>query len=94
MQPLEAVAVAGAGVAAGIINVVVGSGTLITFPVLLAVGYPPLTANVSNGALNAPVITGLYDNSVNDGAEVDGTLNGGAVSAWAFGVAWSAAWTD
>ena len=29
-------------------NVVVGSGTLITFPALLAVGYPPLVANVSN----------------------------------------------
>jgi hypothetical protein len=49
VQPLQAVAVVAAGVAAGIINTVVGSGTLITFPVLLAVGYPPLTANVSNG---------------------------------------------
>jgi uncharacterized protein len=49
VSPLQAVAVAVAGVLAGIINVVVGSGTLITFPVLLAVGYPPLTANVSNG---------------------------------------------
>lgn len=49
MQVLEAVAIAAAGVAAGTINTVVGSGTLITFPVLLAVGYPPLTANVSNG---------------------------------------------
>jgi hypothetical protein len=42
-------AVAAAGVAAGMINTVVGSGTLVTFPVLLAVGYPPITANVSNG---------------------------------------------
>jgi len=41
-----AVFVAGAG--AGAINVVVGSGTLITFPVLLAVGLPPVTATVSN----------------------------------------------
>src|SRR6266702_4113968 len=49
VQPLQAVAVAGAGVVAGMINSVVGSGTLVTFPVLLAVGYPPLTANVSNG---------------------------------------------
>ena len=30
------------------INVVVGSGTLVTFPVLLLFGYPPLTANISN----------------------------------------------
>jgi uncharacterized membrane protein YfcA len=37
-----------AGVAAGTINTVVGSGTLITFPTLLAVGVPPVTANVSN----------------------------------------------
>ncbi|MDQ6686722.1 MAG: sulfite exporter TauE/SafE family protein [Actinomycetota bacterium] len=44
----EALAVLLAGVAAGTINTVVGSGTLITFPVLLAVGVPPLTANVSN----------------------------------------------
>jgi uncharacterized membrane protein YfcA len=49
VQPLQAVAVAAAGVVAGMINTVVGSGTLITFPVLLAVGYSPLTANVSNG---------------------------------------------
>jgi uncharacterized membrane protein YfcA len=37
-----------AGLAAGTINTVVGSGTLITFPTLLAVGIPPVTANVSN----------------------------------------------
>ncbi len=39
---------AAAGLGAGAINAVVGSGTLITFPVLLAVGYPPVLANVSN----------------------------------------------
>src|ERR1700710_1319763 len=37
-----------AGIAAGTINTVVGSGTLITFPTLLAIGLPPVTANVSN----------------------------------------------
>jgi len=37
-----------AGIAAGTINTVVGSGTLITFPTLLAIGVPPVTANVSN----------------------------------------------
>src|SRR6185436_17076043 len=37
-----------AGIAAGTINTVVGSGTLITFPTLLAMGVPPVTANVSN----------------------------------------------
>ncbi|WNV91608.1 sulfite exporter TauE/SafE family protein [Umezawaea sp. Da 62-37] len=48
MTPLEMVAVVVAGVFAGGINTVVGSGTLVTFPVLLAVGYPPVVANVSN----------------------------------------------
>ncbi len=45
---LHALAIFGAGVAAGTINTVVGSGTLVTFPVLLAFGYAPVTANVSN----------------------------------------------
>lgn len=37
-----------AGGAAGLINTVVGSGTLVTFPTLLALGVPPVIANVSN----------------------------------------------
>jgi uncharacterized protein len=48
MTPWEMVAVLAAGVAGGAINTVVGSGSLITFPTLLAVGLPPITANVSN----------------------------------------------
>ncbi|WP_314408722.1 sulfite exporter TauE/SafE family protein [Streptomyces kroppenstedtii] len=48
MTPWEAVAVFAAGVGAGGVNTVVGSGTLITFPVLLATGLPPVTATVSN----------------------------------------------
>jgi uncharacterized membrane protein YfcA len=48
MSPLEALAIAGAGLAAGTINTVVGSGSLITFPTLLAFGYPAVLANVSN----------------------------------------------
>jgi uncharacterized membrane protein YfcA len=44
----EIAAIAAAGMAAGAINTLVGSGTLITFPVLLAFGYAPVTANVSN----------------------------------------------
>jgi uncharacterized membrane protein YfcA len=45
---LESIAILLAGVAAGGINAAVGSGTLITFPVLIAFGYPPVVANVSN----------------------------------------------
>ena len=48
MSAWQAVAILAAGVGAGAINAVVGSGTLITFPVLLAFGYPAVTANVSN----------------------------------------------
>ncbi|WP_121251380.1 sulfite exporter TauE/SafE family protein [Nocardioides ferulae] len=48
MTTLEAAAILLAGVGAGTINTVVGSGTLVTFPTLLAFGVPPVTANVSN----------------------------------------------
>lgn len=48
MSLVELVAVLLAGFAAGTINTVVGSGTLVTFPTLLAFGVPPVTANVSN----------------------------------------------
>ncbi|MFH9956553.1 sulfite exporter TauE/SafE family protein [Streptomyces roseolus] len=48
MSIWEALAVFAAGIGAGAINTIVGSGTLITFPVLLATGLPPITANVSN----------------------------------------------
>jgi hypothetical protein len=48
MTPLSALAIAAAGLAAGFVNVIVGSGSLITFPTLLALGYPPVLANVSN----------------------------------------------
>jgi uncharacterized membrane protein YfcA len=44
----QAVLVFIAGIWAGTINTVVGSGTLITFPTLIGVGIPPVTANVTN----------------------------------------------
>ena len=48
MGAAEALAIFAAGVAAGGINAVVGSGSLITFPTLLAFGFPAVIANVSN----------------------------------------------
>jgi uncharacterized protein len=48
MTGWEMLAVAAAGFAAGGINAVVGSGTLVSFPVLLAVGLPPVPATISN----------------------------------------------
>jgi uncharacterized protein len=48
MTGWEMLAVAVAGLAAGGINAVVGSGTLVSFPVLLAVGLPPVPATITN----------------------------------------------
>jgi uncharacterized protein len=48
VTPFHAIAIFAAGIVAGTINTVVGSGTLFTFPVLLGFGYPPVVANVSN----------------------------------------------
>ena len=45
------------GMAAGTVNTIVGSGSLITFPTLLAFGYPPLLANVTN---NVGVLPGSF----------------------------------
>ncbi len=57
----EAFALLGAGLAAGTINTVVGSGTLITFPTLLAFNYPPVLANVSNNVGLVPgVLSGVH----------------------------------
>jgi uncharacterized membrane protein YfcA len=57
----EAVAVFAAGIAAGGINAVVGSGSLITFPTLLAFGVPAVTANVSNNVGLVPGnVSGAY----------------------------------
>ena len=57
----EVVALLVAGMAAGTINTIVGSGTLITFPALLFFGFPPLVANVSNTVgLVAGGLTGIH----------------------------------
>ncbi|TWP37205.1 sulfite exporter TauE/SafE family protein [Leekyejoonella antrihumi] len=48
MTVLHALLILLAGVAAGTINTIVGSGTLVTFPTLLAFGIPAVNANVSN----------------------------------------------
>jgi uncharacterized membrane protein YfcA len=45
---ISALAVVASGLVAGAMNVIVGSGSLVTFPTLLAVGFSPIVANVSN----------------------------------------------
>jgi uncharacterized membrane protein YfcA len=83
------VAVLLAGLAAGTINTVVGSGTLITFPTLLAFGVPPVTANVSNTIGLVPgVASGVHGYRRELGGQRSrilrlgaGSLLGGAVGA-------------
>src|SRR3954447_7583104 len=65
----EALLVLAAGLAAGTINTVVGSGTLITFPVLLALGYAPVTANVSN---NVGLVPGSLSGAIGYRRELAG----------------------
>ncbi len=61
MSVVEALLIALAGMAAGTINVVVGSGTLVTFPTLIFFGYPPVSANISNSlGLVAGGISGVH----------------------------------
>jgi uncharacterized protein len=77
---LEAIAIGLAGLAAGTINTVVGSGTLITFPTLLAFGVPPVTANVSN-------TIGLVPGSVSGAVGYRRELEGQRPRVLRFGVA-------
>ena len=61
MSPGEALAIFAAGLAAGTVNTIVGSGSLITFPTLLAFGYPPVVANVTNSVGLVPgSLSGAY----------------------------------
>lgn len=69
MTLLEAILVLLAGVGAGTINAVVGSGTLITFPTLLAIGIPPVTANMSN---NIGLVPGSVAGAVGYRRELEG----------------------
>ena len=69
MDATEVVAIAAAGMAAGAINTLVGSGTLITFPVLLAFGYSPVTANVSN---NVGLVPGSVAGAIGYRRELEG----------------------
>ncbi|GAA1566406.1 sulfite exporter TauE/SafE family protein [Dactylosporangium maewongense] len=51
-------ALACAGLLAGAVNGVAGGGTLIAFPAMLAVGYPPVSANVASALATLPGYVG------------------------------------
>ena len=69
MSSLAALAILGVGLAAGTLNTIVGSGSLITFPTLLALGYPPVVANVSN---TVGLVTGSISGAVGYRRELEG----------------------
>ncbi|HUA42606.1 MAG TPA: sulfite exporter TauE/SafE family protein [Streptosporangiaceae bacterium] len=69
MGPGEVLGILGAGIAAGAVNAVVGSGSLITFPTLLAFGFPPIVANVSN---NVGLVPGNVSGAVGYRRELAG----------------------
>jgi uncharacterized protein len=70
---LEALLLFVAGTAAGTINTVVGSGSLVTFPTLLALGYPPVLANVTN---NIGVLPGSISGAIAYRRELKGQARG------------------
>jgi uncharacterized protein len=55
---LQALALAAAGLVAGTASAMAGGASIITFPVLLAMGVPPLTANVTNTVGLTPIVIG------------------------------------
>ena len=59
MPSVELALLLAAGVASGAVNAVAGGGSLLTFPALLAVGFPPLAANVTNSVIQCPGYVGL-----------------------------------
>ncbi|MDQ3643509.1 MAG: sulfite exporter TauE/SafE family protein [Actinomycetota bacterium] len=69
MSIAAALAILGVGLVAGTLNTIVGSGSLITFPTLLALGYPPVVANVSN---TVGLVTGSISGAVGYRRELEG----------------------
>ncbi|TRW45815.1 sulfite exporter TauE/SafE family protein [Georgenia yuyongxinii] len=69
-----------AGTAAGTINTVVGSGSLVSFPALLAVGLPPVLANVTNNL-------GVLPGNVSGALAYRRELRGNAGTAWRLAIA-------
>jgi uncharacterized membrane protein YfcA len=69
LSPGELALLAGAGFGAGAVNAVAGGGSLISFPALLAVGYPSVTANVTN---SVAVLPGYVGGSIGYRRELSG----------------------
>ena len=70
MTLIDACALLLAGFAASVVNAVAGGGSLITFPTLVAIGLPPLSANVTNSLGVSPGYVSSVYGSRDDLAEV------------------------
>jgi uncharacterized protein len=68
---LHALIIVAVGLIAGMVNTIVGSGSLLTFPTLLALGYAPVLANVSN---TVGLISGSVSGAVGYRKELEGQL--------------------
>ncbi|HEX3823444.1 MAG TPA: sulfite exporter TauE/SafE family protein [Mycobacteriales bacterium] len=71
MTLFHALIIVAVGLVAGMVNTIVGSGSLLTFPTLLALGYPPVLANVSN---TVGLISGSLSGAVGYRRELKGQL--------------------
>lgn len=71
MSPLHVVIIIVVGMFAGMVNTIVGSGSLLTFPTLLALGYPAVLANVSN---TVGLISGSVSGAIGYRRELSGQL--------------------
>ena len=69
MGAVETIGLFAAGGCAGAVNAVAGGGSLVTFPALLAFGYSPLAANVTN---QVGLVTGYLGGSIGYRSELAG----------------------
>jgi uncharacterized membrane protein YfcA len=69
VTPADALLVVGAGAVAGAVNAIAGGGTLVSFPALLAIGLPPVTANTTS---SVGLLAGYAGGSVAYRRELEG----------------------
>ena len=60
LPSLTLLATVASGFAAGLVNAVAGGGTLISFPMLLLLGLPPVTANITNNVASSGAPTDYW----------------------------------
>jgi uncharacterized membrane protein YfcA len=66
MEILNVIIIGLAGIAGGLVNAIAGGGTLITFPILTALGIPPVSANVTNTVALCPGYLGATFAQIKD----------------------------